>query len=534
MNAVPGILVRGADQVGCGARLRRRRRRVEVPRDPLCGRALRPAAVAGHRRRRRRGQGCSTSGRLRTPPPQPAHLPEEPPWTSADGLDCLTINVHTPGPDGGPRPVSMLDLWRRLPERPCRQPPFDERRWSPTGTSLVTFNCRVGFEDSARCLASPTTAACSTRWPPSAGYRRTSPASAGTRTSSRSSASRRDRHVDRPGDHPQAAGLFRRGIAQSVPGVFFSPELAMEVTAHVARAAELSGGGAGGGGLARLAPERLVMAGRRSPSRSATAPNVRGSSAMPTRPSPRWSTAPSSPSPPSTRFAMEQPPMSISWSASPETSTSPSCSTRVRSIASANGMSIARSPRSDCRRRRASSTGRLIRAWTGRSCTRWSAPTRSSGFRASAPPPTIRGVGRRTDVSLRVRLALPHRRRTAGRPPFHRRPVRVRDPRQSLRPSLARARPRSGAEDLSRRLRRAWARFAATGDPGWPAYRPDEPLALVWDVEDTIVHDPEAASSRIWRSRLWGGTAPFHGVDGMIVDGELEVEESGHRRETSG
>ena len=121
-----------------------------------------------------------------------------------------------------------------------------------------------------------------------------------------------------------------------------------------------------------------------------------------------------------------------------------------------------------------------------------------------------RGVDRRTDVSLRVRLALPHRRRTAGRPPFHRCPVRVRDPRQSLRPSLARARPRSGGRGpVAPPATAPGRRFAATGDPGWPAYRPDEPLALVWDVEDTVVHDPEAASRRIWRDHAFGAAPPL-------------------------
>jgi para-nitrobenzyl esterase len=38
---------------------------------------------------------------------------------------------------------------------------------------------------------------------------------------------------------PAAAGLFRRAIAQSVPGTFFSPDLAAEVTAAIAEAAGL-------------------------------------------------------------------------------------------------------------------------------------------------------------------------------------------------------------------------------------------------------------------------------------------------------
>lgn len=59
----------------------------------------------------------------------------------------------------------------------------------------------------------------------------------------------------------------------------------------------------------------------------------------------------------------------------------------------------------------------------------------------------------------------------------------------------------TGAQEaeLSARMRRAWTRFAATGDPGWPRYRPDEALTQVWGIRDTLVAHPEAASRRIWR-----------------------------------
>lgn len=54
------------------------------------------------------------------------------------------------------------------------------------------------------------------------------------------------------------------------------------------------------------------------------------------------------------------------------------------------------------------------------------------------------------------------------------------------------------AEPLSKAIRQAWISFAATGDPGWPEYRADAPLARVWDVPPKIVSDPEASSRRIW------------------------------------
>lgn len=39
--------------------------------------------------------------------------------------------------------------------------------------------------------------------------------------------------------------------------------------------------------------------------------------------------------------------------------------------------------------------------------------------------------------------------------------------------------------ELSDRMRAAWVRFAATGDPGWPAWDPAAPVRRRFDVTDT-------------------------------------------------
>ncbi|MET8760156.1 carboxylesterase family protein [Lentzea sp. NPDC004782] len=54
------------------------------------------------------------------------------------------------------------------------------------------------------------------------------------------------------------------------------------------------------------------------------------------------------------------------------------------------------------------------------------------------------------------------------------------------------------ATGLSDRLRGAWTAFAATGDPGWPAYSSDR-LTRVFDVVDQVVPYPEEKSRLIWR-----------------------------------
>lgn len=59
-------------------------------------------------------------------------------------------------------------------------------------------------------------------------------------------------------------------------------------------------------------------------------------------------------------------------------------------------------------------------------------------------------------------------------------------------------RPTPDVSAVSRELQRAWVRFAATGNPGWPAHGPDRRLTRVLDVESRTVPYPEAASRRIW------------------------------------
>ncbi|MBD0676494.1 carboxylesterase/lipase family protein [Streptomyces sp. CBMA156] len=51
---------------------------------------------------------------------------------------------------------------------------------------------------------------------------------------------------------------------------------------------------------------------------------------------------------------------------------------------------------------------------------------------------------------------------------------------------------------VSAELRQAWVRFATTGDPGWPAFDPDEQLTRVLDARSRTVRYPEQTARRIW------------------------------------
>ncbi|MGW7252835.1 carboxylesterase/lipase family protein [Streptomyces sp. NPDC054834] len=51
---------------------------------------------------------------------------------------------------------------------------------------------------------------------------------------------------------------------------------------------------------------------------------------------------------------------------------------------------------------------------------------------------------------------------------------------------------------LSARIRRSWTAFARTGDPGWPEYDDERRLVQVLDAEPAVTSYPEEASRRIW------------------------------------
>jgi para-nitrobenzyl esterase len=62
--------------------------------------------------------------------------------------------------------------------------------------------------------------------------------------------------------------------------------------------------------------------------------------------------------------------------------------------------------------------------------------------------------------------------------------------------------PYPAAEEVSAQFRTAWTRFAATGDPGWPAYDPRERLTRVFGLPPAVTAYPEEASRRLWQDHF--------------------------------
>ncbi|WP_327715029.1 carboxylesterase family protein [Streptomyces sp. NBC_00490] len=58
--------------------------------------------------------------------------------------------------------------------------------------------------------------------------------------------------------------------------------------------------------------------------------------------------------------------------------------------------------------------------------------------------------------------------------------------------------PSPETEALSAHIRSSWTAFATTGDPGWPAYDPERRLVRLLDTEPTVAAYPEELSRRLW------------------------------------
>jgi para-nitrobenzyl esterase len=69
--------------------------------------------------------------------------------------------------------------------------------------------------------------------------------------------------------------------------------------------------------------------------------------------------------------------------------------------------------------------------------------------------------------------------------------------------------PTPEVEATSYALRTAWSRFAATGDPGWPAYDAEQRSTWIIDAQPATVPYPEEQSRRIWQDHTFA-MLPLH------------------------
>lgn len=174
--------------------------------------------------------------------PQPG--PEAAPG-SAD--EWLTVNVWTPDPSAGRLPVMVWIHGGAYMFGSAAEPVYDGTRFAMAGTVLVTCNYRLGVEGFGQIPGAPANRGlldlvAVLRWvAENIGAFGGDPANVTVfGESAGAGAIAALLAMDGASGRHSASGLFKRAIAQSVPGTFFSPELAADITGAIADEAGLA------------------------------------------------------------------------------------------------------------------------------------------------------------------------------------------------------------------------------------------------------------------------------------------------------
>jgi para-nitrobenzyl esterase len=280
---------------------------------------------------------------------------------------------------------------------------------------------------------------------------------------------------------PAAAGLFRRAIAQSLPGTFFTTRLAADVSAAIASSVGVEPTAAA---LARIPPSELVRVTQtvvRSLPRRVRTWGPMATARTPFSPVVDGDTLPRSP-----------------WAALAEGA--------ARGVALLVGHTRDESPRGG-EITEAQATARLDSL----------IPGGDAAYRAAYPDvgPTRLHELVNSDWLVRMpSLRLADAQHAGGGRAFTYElrwgpgpdgPAHGLDGRlvfgtidvDALRTAFG-ADVADEAVHLSKVMRADWLRFAATGDPGWPRYEPSARSTRVYDAAPTVRPYPEEASRRIW------------------------------------
>jgi para-nitrobenzyl esterase len=429
------------------------------------------------------------------PPPQEAGMAGQ---NGAQGDDWLTANVWTPDPDpAARRPVMVWIYGGAYKLGSSSSPGYDARRIARDGDLVVvTFNYRVGIEGFAQIEGAPANRGlldqvAALRWVREnitafggdPGQVTVFGESAGAGSIAALLAM------------PSAAGLFRRAILQSVPGTFFSAELAGDITAAIAAelglrptVADLSG----------VDPRRLPEAG------AAVGAGMR-------KYADRWGQVAHTPTPFSPVVDGDVLP------ATPWQALSDGAGRDVELIAghnrdefrlfvafggllgkvgdeqAAQALRVFGPGQDGERAYRAAFPGampgdlyELVQSdWLFRMPTLHLAEAQVAGggrahvYELTWPSPGsggVMGACHGLDGPLLFGTFDAH-----------------------LGPMLLGPEPSAEAEALSARFRAAWTAFAATGDPGWPAYDTRQRLVQILDAEPAVTAYPEETSRRLWQ-----------------------------------
>jgi len=470
----------------------------EAPVGPLRFAAPRP--VAGW-------SGVREAFAFGPPPPQEPTGPAPAPENGPAGDDWLTVNVWTPEPDpAARRPVLVWIYGGAYKFGSADDPGYDGGRLVRDGDLLVvTFNHRVGIEGFARIDGAPA----------NRGLLDQVAALEWVRDNIAAFGGDPDR-VTVFGESagagsiaamlamPRAAGLFRRAIMQSVPGTYFSDELATDIAAVLAAELGLRPSVAD---LARVDPRALPSAGA-------------SLTAKMTQYADRWGPVAFTPTPFSPVVDGDVLPVTP-WAAL------------------------------------AAGSARDVELIVGHNRDEFRLFLAMAGLLGPVPPEqvaaTLRLFGPGPEPEAGYRAAYPG---AAGErlfelvqsdwlfrmPSLHLAQAQIEGGGRAYVYELILAAPGAGGvlgachgldvpltfgvyagfgemligpeptpevEAASAAIRIAWARFAATGDPGWPAYDMRQRLVGILDAQPVTAPYPEEASRLLWQDHTFAAL-PLH------------------------
>ncbi|SDK37268.1 carboxylesterase/lipase family protein [Nonomuraea jiangxiensis] len=434
--------------------------------------------------------GVREGGAFGPPPPQ-SNLLGTSPGTGSDG-DWLTANVWTPAPGAAGLSVMVWIQGGGYMYGWSGDPLFDGGVLARDGVVVVTFNYRVSAEGFGHFEGAPANRGlldqvAALRWirddiaafggDPDRVTLFGESAGAGS--------------IAALMTMPRAAGLFRRAIAQSVPGLFFTPELAADLAGAVAGRLGLPPSASE---LARRSPEQLNDAA------DAVADAMGGC--------PRWGRAAHVQTPFAPVVDGEVLP-AVPWRALADGAgrdvelvvghtrdeyrlfmmlkgetgqiTPDRASAALRVLAPDPDAYRAAHPGIGAER-----LYELVHSdWLFRMPSlRLAEATHQAGGRAHLYELTWAAPGMGGDVlgaCHGLGLPLTFGNLTAGAAGL-----------------LIGGEPTAQVAELSARVRAAWTAFAATGDPGWPAYEPAGGHTWIIDTEPAIAAYPEETSRRLW------------------------------------
>ncbi len=433
-----------------------------------------------------------------TPPPQssvfgPAPVPASDDW--------LTLNVWTPAADpAARRPVLVWIYGGAYKVGSAEIPAYDGSRLAREGDLvLVTFNYRTGMEGFAHLDGAPANRGLLDQVAALTWVRDNIAAFGGDPAEvTVFGQSAGGGSVASLLAMPRAAGLFRRAIAQSVPGLYYSPPLAADIAAAIA--AEL-GLRATVADLSAVDPVRLVAAGDAVDRKLSQyedrwgqvaltdtpfAPVVDGD-VLPVTPWAALAAGAARDVPLIVGHTRDEARLGLVMSGQLGKISEEQAGKRLRVLGPGpDGEQAYRAAFPDASAERLYEL--IQNDWVFRMPTLQLAEAQTAAggvaylYELACPAPFNGGIlgachgldGPLVFGNLEGGLA----GRLIGPPPF------------------------PAAEERSAQFRTAWTRFAATGDPGWPAYDPRERLTRVFDIPPAVVPYPAETSRRLWQDHV--------------------------------